>query len=42
MKLLDRLTFLQGGLCFFCKEPLPAGEASVEHLVASAKETLIK
>lgn len=28
--------FLQGGLCFFCKEPLPAGEASVEHLVASA------
>ena len=36
MKQLDRLTFLQGGLCFFCKEPLPAGEASVEHLVASA------
>ena len=28
--------FAQGGLCFFCKQPLPKGEASVEHLVASA------
>lgn len=28
--------FAQGGLCFFCKEPLPRAEASVEHLVASA------
>jgi len=36
MKQLDRLMFLQGGLCFFCKEPLPAGDASVEHLLASA------
>lgn len=36
MKQLDRLMYLQGGRCFFCKEPLPAGEASVEHLVASA------
>jgi septum formation topological specificity factor MinE/5-methylcytosine-specific restriction endonuclease McrA len=36
MKQLDRLMFLQGGLCFFCKEPLPAAEASVEHLLASA------
>ena len=35
-KPLDRLTFVQGGLCFFCKEPLPKAEASVEHLVASA------
>jgi hypothetical protein len=36
MKQLDRLMFLQGGLCFFCKQPLPAAEASVEHLLASA------
>ena len=35
-KPLDRLMFTQGGLCFFCKDPLPQGEASVEHLVASA------
>jgi len=28
--------FAQGGLCFFCKQPLPRSEASVEHLVASA------
>ena len=28
--------FAQGGLCFFCKEPLPKIEASVEHLLASA------
>jgi hypothetical protein len=35
-KPLDRLIFAQGGLCFFCKEPLPKGEESVEHLVASA------
>jgi hypothetical protein len=35
-KPLDRLMFTQGGMCFFCKEPIPQGEASVEHLVASA------
>jgi hypothetical protein len=35
-KPLDRLMFAQGGLCFFCRNPLPQGEASVEHLVASA------
>lgn len=35
-KPLDRLMFAQGGLCFFCKDPLPQSEASVEHLVASA------
>jgi hypothetical protein len=35
-KQLDRLMFAQGGLCFFCKQPLPKSEASVEHLVASA------
>jgi hypothetical protein len=28
--------FAQGGLCFFCKQPLPKAEASVEHLFASA------
>lgn len=33
---LDRLMFAQGHLCFFCKQPLSPGEASVEHLVASA------
>ena len=31
---LTRLLFTQGGLCFFCKQPLPAVHASVEHLVA--------
>lgn len=35
-KPLDRLMFVQGGLCFFCKRPLPKTEASVEHLFASA------
>jgi hypothetical protein len=35
-KPLDRLMFAQGGLCFFCKEPLSQSDASVEHLVASA------
>jgi hypothetical protein len=34
---LDRLLFAQGGLCFFCKIQLPIADASVEHLVASAK-----
>lgn len=33
---LDRLLFVQGGLCFFCKQPLPRDEASVEHLQAIA------
>lgn len=28
--------FVQGGLCFFCKQSLPKTEASVEHLFASA------
>lgn len=35
-KPLDRLMFVQGGQCFFCKQPLPKAEASVEHLFASA------
>jgi hypothetical protein len=35
-KPLDRLMFAQGGVCFFCKKPLPKAEASVEHLLASA------
>jgi len=33
---LERLTYAQGNLCFFCKKVLPESEASVEHLVASA------
>lgn len=36
MKQLERLLFLQGQRCFFCRQPIPDGEASVEHLVASA------
>nr|WP_067288468.1 HNH endonuclease [Marinobacterium profundum] len=35
-KPLDRLMFVQGGLCFFCKQPMPKSEASVEHLLASS------
>ncbi|MCE9550876.1 MAG: HNH endonuclease [Betaproteobacteria bacterium] len=35
-KPLDRLMFVQGGQCFFCKQPLPKAEASVEHLFASS------
>lgn len=35
-KPLDRLMFVQGGRCFFCEQPLPKAEASVEHLLASA------
>ena len=36
MKQLERLLFLQGNRCFFCRQPIPLGEASVEHLVATA------
>lgn len=36
-KPLDRLMFAQGELCFFCEAPLPKAEASVEHLVPSAR-----
>ena len=36
MKQLERLLFLQGNLCFFCQRPIPAGEASIEHLVATS------
>jgi hypothetical protein len=35
-KPLDRLMFVQGGICFFCRQPLPKAEASVEHLLASS------
>ena len=35
-KPIDRLIFAQGGLCFFCRQPLPKNDASVEHLLASA------
>lgn len=34
IKPLKRLLSEQGGLCFFCRKPLPNTEASVEHLVA--------
>jgi len=33
---IERLIFAQGGLCFFCRGPLPRSEASIEHLVAKA------
>jgi hypothetical protein len=36
MKQLERLLLFQGHRCFFCDQAIPAGEASVEHLVASA------
>jgi hypothetical protein len=36
MKQLDRLLLFQGNRCFFCEQPIPEGEASVEHLVASS------
>ena len=29
--------FAQGGICFFCNEQLPKAEASVEHLVPTAR-----
>lgn len=34
---IDRLLFAQGGLCFFCNSKLPKAEATVEHLVPSAR-----
>lgn len=33
---LERLLFQQGGLCFFCKDPLSKAEASIEQLLATA------
>jgi hypothetical protein len=36
-KPLDRLLFAQGGRCFFCESHLQKDVASVEHLVASAR-----
>jgi hypothetical protein len=36
-KPLDRLLFAQGNRCFFCDDPLPKDQASVEHLLASSK-----
>jgi len=32
IKPLDRLLFLQGGHCFFCKDPVARSDASLEHL----------
>ena len=37
-KPIDRLMFVQGGLCFFCKQPIPTADASVEHLLAKAND----
>ena len=36
MKQLERLLLFQGNRYFFCDLPIPDGEASVEHLVATA------
>lgn len=36
-KPLERLLFAQGGRCFFCAKVLQKDEASVEHLVPSAR-----
>jgi septum formation topological specificity factor MinE len=36
MKQLERLLLFQGNRCFFCDQAIPPGEASVEHLVATA------
>lgn len=36
MKQLQRLLFLQGNRCFFCDQPIPTGEESIEHLSARA------
>ena len=36
MKQLERLLFLQGNRCFFCRQTIPNGEASVEHLAATS------
>jgi hypothetical protein len=36
VKQIERLLVLQGQRCFFCDSPIPGGEASVEHLIASA------
>jgi hypothetical protein len=36
MRLIERLLFAQGNRCFFCHDPLPVGDATVEHLVAQS------
>ncbi|MCO6454686.1 MAG: hypothetical protein J5I93_05225 [Pirellulaceae bacterium] len=36
MKQIERLLLCQGYRCFFCDQPVPPGQASVEHLVAIA------
>ncbi len=36
MKQLERLLFLQGNRCFLCHQHIAAGEASVEHLIATS------
>ena len=34
---LQRMLYLQSGLCFFCREPLKEEEASIEHLNPKAR-----
>ncbi|HET7797493.1 MAG TPA: HNH endonuclease, partial [Nevskia sp.] len=36
-KPIDRLLFVQGGHCFFCKRALDKADASVEHLLAASR-----
>lgn len=36
MRLIERLLFAQGNRCFFCNDPLPVNDATVEHLVAQS------
>ena len=36
MKQLERLLFIQGGRCFFCKNEISKSNASIEHLVATS------
>lgn len=33
MAKIEQLLFLQKGLCFYCKKPLPREKASIDHLV---------
>ena len=37
MTQLKRLLFDQGNKCFFCNQPIPEGQASIEHLKALSK-----
>lgn len=37
MSKLEKLLYLQSGKCFFCREPLALGDASIEHLHPRSK-----